>query len=331
MMSTPTTPTTPPPPEGPEYTRCACQHIEPEHAPNRGDCLLCGCSAYAPPQPSGALCASVAAERAARVAGEAGAATGPQAGAQGRESQVDRWVRREQLGVLLSRMQRGVLLPAERDLLRAAVETELGDAEQAHATVADYENRITWETSCGEHARLLDQLTELEGQRDREVARLDALFANWNNLAAHAAELQDQCDELRGERDRARATAAALEQELAATRPKVNEWLLGALDSGPGRPTPAECRCTNGYECPHRCWFCSADRADGCETWCHIRPFDAPEPEGPVEPDVEPDDPAAWALARHIADHPASTVQRAFRHLNSPLELHATEEPPCSS
>lgn len=36
----------------------------------------------------------------------------------------------------------------------------------------------------------------------------------------------------------------------------------------------------------------------------------------------EPDDPAAWALARHIADHPMSTLQTAFRYLNSPLTLH---------
>lgn len=49
------------------------------------------------------------------------------------DPQVARWARREQLLVLLSRMQRGVLLPAERDLLRAAVETELTDADAAHA------------------------------------------------------------------------------------------------------------------------------------------------------------------------------------------------------
>lgn len=39
----------------------------------------------------------------------------------------------------------------------------------------------------------------------------------------------------------------------------------------------AECRCRNGYDCPHRCWHCKAARADGCETWCHIRPFDLPD------------------------------------------------------
>lgn len=39
------------------------------------------------------------------------------------------------------------------------------------------------------------------------------------------------------------------------------------------------CGCTNGYECPHQCWFCSADREDGCEEWCHIRPFEGEEEE----------------------------------------------------
>jgi hypothetical protein len=38
----------------------------------------------------------------------------------------------------------------------------------------------------------------------------------------------------------------------------------------------------------------------------------------------EPDDPSAYALARHIADHPVSTIQAAFQYLNAPLtvELH---------
>ncbi|KIF66230.1 hypothetical protein HY68_36570 [Streptomyces sp. AcH 505] len=44
----------------------------------------------------------------------------------------------------------------------------------------------------------------------------------------------------------------------------------------------------------------------------------------------EPDDPAAYALARHIADHPLSTVQAAFQYLNMPLdiELHDTNDTP---
>ena len=38
-----------PPPEGPEYTPCrTCGHIEPEHRPDSGPCLVCDCSAYEP-------------------------------------------------------------------------------------------------------------------------------------------------------------------------------------------------------------------------------------------------------------------------------------------
>jgi len=38
-----------PPPQGPEYTRCGpCGHIEPEHRPDAGPCLVCGCAAYRP-------------------------------------------------------------------------------------------------------------------------------------------------------------------------------------------------------------------------------------------------------------------------------------------
>ncbi|MER5461635.1 hypothetical protein ABT010_13295 [Streptomyces sp. NPDC002668] len=43
-----------------------------------------------------------------------------------------------------------------------------------------------------------------------------------------------------------------------------------------------------------------------------------------LEEPAEPDNPAAYALARHIADYPVSTLQAAFRYLNAPLtmELH---------
>ncbi|MET9150013.1 hypothetical protein ABZX82_01840 [Streptomyces griseoflavus] len=37
-----------PPPEGPEYTPCGCAHIEPEHRPDAGPCLVCDCTAYRP-------------------------------------------------------------------------------------------------------------------------------------------------------------------------------------------------------------------------------------------------------------------------------------------
>ncbi|BBB01053.1 hypothetical protein RVR_8290 [Actinacidiphila reveromycinica] len=45
-------------------------------------------------------------------------------------------------------------------------------AEQAEATVRDYENRITWETTCGEHARLLDSCRVADEARERAEAAL---------------------------------------------------------------------------------------------------------------------------------------------------------------
>lgn len=59
-----------------------------------------------------------------------------------------------------------------------------------------------------------------------------------------------------------------------------------------------------------------------------------PQPEG-ANP-VEPDDPAALALARHISDHPTGTVQAAFRLLGFSLNFNMVEdegagpEGPCS-
>jgi hypothetical protein len=50
-----------------------------------------------------------------------------------------------------------------------------------------------------------------------------------------------------------------------------------------------------------------------------------------AQPDAGPreaDNPAAYALACHIADHPISTVQAAFRYLNAPLTLEARDRPP---
>ncbi|MFH9579079.1 hypothetical protein ACH4MO_13910 [Streptomyces globisporus] len=41
---------------------------------------------------------------------------------------------------------------------------------------------------------------------------------------------------------------------------------------------------------------------------------------------VEPDDPAAHALATHIADHPISTIQNAFRYLGWGLTITAVPE-----
>lgn len=52
------------------------------------------------------------------------------------EPRLGRWLRREQLHLLLSRMDRGVLLPEERKLLRSAVLAEISDVERAYALVS---------------------------------------------------------------------------------------------------------------------------------------------------------------------------------------------------
>lgn len=52
------------------------------------------------------------------------------------EPYLERQVRRGKLHLLLSRMDRGVLLPEERKLLRAAVMVEIDDVEMAYARLA---------------------------------------------------------------------------------------------------------------------------------------------------------------------------------------------------
>lgn len=47
----------------------------------------------------------------------------------------------------------------------------------------------------------------------------------------------------------------------------------------------------------------------------------------PASDPREPDNPAAYALARHIADHPISTIYAAFRYLNAPLTVEFHEDP----
>lgn len=119
--------------------------------------------------------------------------TGAQAGAGA--AQVDRWSRREQLGVLLSRMQRGRLLDAEQPLLRAAVERELADAEQAHADLQ----------------RMADLVTAAERTRQHQAADADRC----------EAQLRTDLAEARAERDRARRIAVELEQQLARATAQI--------------------------------------------------------------------------------------------------------------
>lgn len=48
-------------------------------------------------------------------------------------------------------------------------------AEAAEAKVADYENRLNWETNCGEHARLLDACAAADERAEKAEAALDGI------------------------------------------------------------------------------------------------------------------------------------------------------------
>lgn len=57
------------------------------------------------------------------------------------------------------------------------------------------------------------------------------------------------------------------------------------------------------------------------------RQLEAKKLTAPTTEDLrEPDHPAAFALARHIADHPVSTIQAAFRYLGMSLEFDLQDD-----
>lgn len=58
-------------------------------------------------------------------------------------------------------------LPADADWLTVTRRTT-----EVATRLADYENRLSWETNCGEHARLLDVCRETEEERDDAEAAL---------------------------------------------------------------------------------------------------------------------------------------------------------------
>lgn len=82
---------------------------------------------------------------------------------------AERDTRREALFVLLSRMQRGVLLDAERPLLQGHVEAELHDAEQLRRDVDGQQSRA-----------------------QRLTRQLDAAHDAIREAEQHAADLAEQ-------------------------------------------------------------------------------------------------------------------------------------------
>lgn len=121
----------------------------------------------------------------------------------------------------------------------------------------------------------------------------------------------------------------------------MHPFTCGAEEHTPGSPVLAAA---------HSGWYCPDPDCGYTQDWAHQfmtqpdawpkSPWAREGRHGPTpeetraatphrDPDpVEPDNPAATALARHITDHPISVVQAAFRELGMRLtfELHSTEE-----
>jgi hypothetical protein len=134
--------------------------------------------------------------------------------------QAARWARREPLLHLLSRMQRGVLLDSERALLRAAIEAELADGDQAHAQAERVAERLIKARQQRDHHRAV-----AEGLR-RSIAFIAAGRLNvdvWARIGMalgwtpERAGTECRKRRLHGEQQLA-ATADSLRQQLAAAR-----------------------------------------------------------------------------------------------------------------
>jgi hypothetical protein len=62
-------------------------------------------------------------------------------------------------------------------------------AERAEATVRDYESRLSWETACGEHARLLDACRAADERADRAEAAITRVTALANRAIGDWADI----------------------------------------------------------------------------------------------------------------------------------------------
>lgn len=68
-------------------------------------------------------------------------------------------------------------------------------AEQAEAKVADYENRITWETNCGSCARILDSAIRETERAERAEAALAEARGQIERVRKVIAERQTEVSE----------------------------------------------------------------------------------------------------------------------------------------
>jgi hypothetical protein len=136
---------------------------------------------------------------------------------------------------------------------RAHLTGQLTITEQAKAKVRDYENRLTWETTCGEHARLLDSCRAADERAERaEAGRVAADNMLRAVCAVFGGPHKDPVVEARETLERAERTEATLTAVRAVAHGGLEladyverEELLAAL----GDPQPAtepECKDVQG-------------------------------------------------------------------------------------
>jgi hypothetical protein len=131
---------------------------------------------------------------------------------------AERATRRDALLVLLSRMQRGALLDTERTLLRAHVETELGEADELRRTVAGQQTAI--QAAHDRTAAAEDAIREMEQRAVDAEEQLRMYRVVYGEGSDHAVTIVRQYD----------AAHQAAEQRAEAAERQIG--ILSAVDEG---------------------------------------------------------------------------------------------------
>ncbi|MFE4328712.1 hypothetical protein ACFRQM_04435 [Streptomyces sp. NPDC056831] len=157
---------------------------------------------------------------------------------------AEREQRRDTLLVLLSRMQRGALLDAERPLLQAHVEAELSDADELRSTVAGQQTLIQRQAAQLDAAHAAIEETEREhGRAEIRCATAEQRAADLAEQlrmyrAAYGPDGLARAGRIRDAYDRARRLSAVWRQAPDAVVQSAGYELDAVLDNAPTTPTP---------------------------------------------------------------------------------------------